>query len=278
MAQSDIMARKKLQIQAGLTEFVYTAARETPTSVKRHLPEKYFNAIATEKGAQRFASRSSLEEKIEFLAYFGVETFLVFSDTKSMGRDKLRYLIGAIKEPDGTSTDSIKRLAEDNIFVTGNRPFCYSLLHASLAQNSRAFIKHSELLRTGYHVKKWGSKIETSEYQDQIEIDKASKVVLRHIAAVSDALTFAESQIDLNAEHVRLLLHLYEKEGYLSYQKIKTKLGGTSRSVNRQIKNCLEKMYIQKHPTRDRKEYLITATGILAINRFIEKVNKSLEL
>lgn len=61
---------KPIELETNLAEFTYTVARETPLSLRRLLPEKFYRAIDSEKGAMRFAHKATPEQRREFFCLF----------------------------------------------------------------------------------------------------------------------------------------------------------------------------------------------------------------
>lgn len=260
-----------------LSEFVYTVARQMPISKRRHLPEKYFKKVANDKAAQRFATMSSIEQKKEFLAYMGIEYITIFVDTDGLTGHDIRTYFGSFQPLDQPQT-TMKKMAEENVFVSSGREFCYNLLHTAMLANKPLFRKAHELARVSYHTQNWGNKIGIAEYKNRQEekdiIERLSNYTLRVMNAAHYSFTVTE--LDLPA--LTILLYLYEKKAYVSRQKIELNFTFSKRQIASSLKVGIEKMFIQKHPRHETKQYIITSTGILAINRFIEKVNKSLEL
>jgi len=265
-----------VQLNINLSEFIYTIAREAPLSAKRRLPEKFFNAILTETKAKRFSVSSSFEQKREFLAYLGIEQFVILADVNKMAHKDIREVLQNIDINDKPS-NIIKKLAEDNIYISSNREYCYSLLNISRLFNTKVYAANLDLIRSSFHEKNWSKNIDVDTHKETKEEIEAMGAFVKFVGAVLAASSSSEITSEVDSETLKMLLFLYRVKEYESQQTISIQCGLSMRQSFLSIARCVELMFVQKHPKQSKKEYQITATGILAVNRFVEKVIKMLD-
>ncbi len=264
------------ELTANLSEFIYTIAREAPLSAKRRLPSKYFDLIKTDKSAKRFSIKSSMDQKREFLAYLGVEQFVIFADVNKLIRPDIREVLSKIDESDGPS-QILKKLSEDNVFISSNREFCYALLHVAQWFNTSVYVQNLDIIRSAYNVNNWDKKLDHEAHKNNIAESEAMAKFIKFVYAVINTNDIAETITEVDSPTTQILLYLYQKKGYVSQEQISLDTGLTMRQVHMSIKRSVELMLVQRHPKDETKEYLITARGITNINGFIEKIIKLLD-
>ncbi len=264
-------------INLSLSEFVYTVSRQMPVSVKRHLPERYYRKILTDKAAKKFAATASFEQKKELLCYLGVEYFTVFADTRSMASEDIRDALKNHEGVEETPATTLKKMAEKNLFISGSRSFCFQLLHHSMITDKPVYRKALEVVRSSYHMAKWGSKLNNPVYRQTVDEAKSLQAFSSFMLQILKANLFCKSLTEVDSLTLMMLMFLHENGGYVSRENITSEFSFSNRQAGVSIKKCLELMYIQKHPLKSKCEYMITSRGVLAVNSFIGKVAKSLD-
>lgn len=262
-----------------LAEFTYTVARETPVSIRRRLPEKYFKAISTEKGAMRFANRSSLDQKREFFTYLGIDHYLVFIDSKkNSGMDFRETLRKFTVEEDPHKT--LQQLVGSNVFISGSKEQAYLMGFLAQGMDTKQYVRDMELIRSSYHIKSYKKNIGIPEYTESVEGKEVAFRASKIISAVLWANDACESVIGIDGASLRLLLYFYlNRQSYFSDDNLKVAMAGglSGRTVSASRKRLFANDYLSHHPIKSKPEYTITATGILLVNQFREKVIKSLD-
>lgn len=270
---------KAAQHDTNLAEFTYTVARQAPISLRRLLPEKLYRAINTEKGAMRFASRSTFEQKREFFAYLGIECFVVFADPKQSASNDFRDVFKQF-DTDEKPVSSLKKLGEENVFVSSNKSFCFLLGHLSQLIDTSSYSRNMELIRSSYHIKNFKNKINTEEHRAAVEHNQASAYLVKLVHGVWWANDICKPLLGITPIDCRVLTYFYiNRQMYLSPETLLDAFAGgvTKREVTWAKRRLLEAMYIQRHPSQKKSEYTITGRGVLAVNKFIEKVMKSFD-
>ncbi len=267
------------QLNTSLSEFTYTVVRQTPQSLRRHLPEKLYRATNTEKGAMRFSVRSTPEQKKEFFAYLGIEHYDVYIDTnKEEGSDFRRILseIGLGDKP----TEILQRLGESNVYICGNKEHAYLLGFVAQTMDTKDYVRSLELIRSSYHVKGFKSKIYIPEHAEANEARDNEIEVSKLMNAMFWGYESCEDILEIDNASLRVLIYFSINRGsYRSQEKVvKAFAGAFSKKAVTGIRiKLLNWNLISRHPLRTRDEYTITAKGILTINKFREKVIKSLD-
>lgn len=270
---------KPVELEVSLAEFTYTVARETPISLRRLLPEKYFRAINTEAGAMKFAHKSTPEQKREFFAYLGIEQFVVYADMKQGDFTDFRKIFSQFNPCDNPQ-GAIKKLAESNVYISSNREFCYTLGHLSQMIDSSSYARNMELIRTGYHMKKFKNKITLQEHNELLEERETSFYLSKIIQSSLIVGRAFKSIAGVDEDSFLFLHHLYmHRDKYFSQIKLGEIFAGIMgpKAIGVSRKKLSTAQFIQRHPEKDKAEYTISGKGILVVNQFREKTLKSLD-
>lgn len=265
------------QSTLSFTEFFYTICRDAPITMKRRLPYQYYQHFLTETKAHKFAAKSTPEQKREVLAYLGVEQFVIYADVSKMTHEDIRVLFKDIPA-EGATAMTLRQLTDKGIFVSSNREFCTTLLNVASTFNTSVYVQELELIRAGYDHKGWGKKIEHEAYKKYQEEAQINEKFVKFVYGVLWAEDSCQQAAEVDAATIRILLYLFLKRGYVGQEKISHSTALTKRQVFISLRNCVNLMYVHKHPIKDEEpEYQITGAGVMAVNRFIEKVVKSLD-
>ncbi len=271
---------KPTQYNTSLAQFTYTVAREAPISLRRFLPEKLYRAISDEKKAMKFASKSSLEEKREFFAYLGIQSFLIFADMKQGNVNDFRQLFKQFDPVEEKAASSIKKLGDSNIYVSSSKEFCYQLSYLAQLIDTAAYARSMELMRTSYHVKGLDNKLNSPEHKEALDEKETATALVRYMYGVLWATDMCQEVTGVDAATIRVLMYFYlNRQIYLTKEKIIASFAGSmsNRQVTLSVRTLLNSMQIQKHSVAANKSYTITGRGILVVNQFRDKVIKSFD-
>lgn len=267
---------QKAHYDPPLAELIYTIAREIPLQLKRNLPDKFFKVIGSEKTAMKFAVNSSLDEKREFLSYLGIQNFLVFANTE---RIHGAHFVEILKKfQSGQQAATIKQIASLGLYVSADKEFVFLLGQISQSIQTKAYSMDMEVLRSGYHVKNWKGSLENKESSEAKSQNDSSIEIIRLLLSGNDVLEFSESSYGVPKTHLLVLLYLYiKKHLFVPHEAIKNKFVGTltPSHIASAYRNLMEHSYVEKHRDWWKKEYSITAKGILMVNQFRDRVLSS---
>lgn len=266
--------RTKFLQEPGLSELVYTVAMTSPISLKRNLPEKYFEATKTAKGARRFAATSSFDQKKEYLECLGYKFMCVVSSVPNIWKPETAAILKKIEKAQGNFDECFER----GLYISSDTKLITALEERSSFSSSRAYIMGLELLRSKKGQPGWPVKLNRPEIDEFYKKEASFDLYVKSMLAVDEAIDSDVSSYDLNVVGNRILLYLYlNRRKYIPYEQI------VSRFVNKcprgQITNSkrklLEHLLIQKHLDTRRKDYTITARGIMAVNQILQNVRES---
>lgn len=270
---------KPVELETNLAEFTYTVARETPLSLRRLLPEKFYRAIDSERGAMRFAHKATPEQRREFFAYLGIEQFIVYADMREGDFSDFRKIFAQFNDNDNPQ-GTIKKLAESNVYITSNRELCYKLGHLAQMIDSTSYARNMELIRASYHAKKFKNKITLQEHQELLEERETSFYLSKLIQSTLSVNDMCKAVTGIDTESFRILHHLYMyRDKYFSQSRLSEIFSGSivPNAVGVSRKKLSSAGLVQRHPAKEKSEYTISGKGILVVNQFRERVIKSLD-
>ena len=256
----------KLPVNSPLREYVYDILYSLPSEDRFKLQGKYYNIGRTNSRAKHFCNTASVEELQHVLTLLGIEWYMVFSPKSFVGGTQ--KMLDEIVEDDnvlGTLRNIIKR----KIFVTGSKQYATLLATITQSANTNIYIKNLQLGKVGYHHRKWTKGITSGATKEANENVAAVQYLTRTIHNSMTAFKTAKfSECDLI-----LLLYLYSlQHAFVDYEKMVESLSGVinPRRMFAAIRRLKQIRTIEKHPKK--KAYTITTTGVLEINKIIERV------
>lgn len=265
------------QFNTSLVDFTYTVAREAPDYLKRLLPGKYFRAILSEKAAMRFATKATMEQRIEFFSYLGIHHYWVFADNKDEVDFRNVFKQFDTGEKPGPT---LKKLGEENVFVCSDKEFCNQLGYLGHLIDTSGYSRNAELLRTSYHIRRFKNRITTEDHKETIEKKDTSLEILKCIQAIFWTEDLCKDITGISLSAFRLLLYLaIHKSEYVSYDSMQEIFAGSmsARELFASRKQLINAALIQRHPAQKNHSWTITGKGILAVNQFRDKVIKSMD-
>lgn len=267
------------QIDTTLAEFTYTLLRQLPPSRLRLLPERLFKVTMTQQAAARFAAKSSDQDKRELFSCLGLETYTIIADLPRESVNDVRFIF---KEYDIKEKPSltIKKLADSNVFITGNKQHCELLGHLTQLLYSDAYPRQMELIRSSHHLRKFRSKIQSREHTESKEAQDLSDHFGKVMHGVLWAADVCEQTTSLDLQALRVLLYFYNhKQSCVSVETLITTFSGaiTAQVIGKCRKRLSDALLIQRHSAQTKAEYTITGRGILIVNQFRDKVIKSFD-
>jgi hypothetical protein len=266
--------RTKFLQEPGLSELVYTVAMTSPISLKRNLPEKYFEATKTSKGARKFAATSSFDQKKEYLECLGYKFMCVISSIPNIWKPETSEMLKRMEKDQG----SVEECYEKGVYISSDKKLIAALEQRSSFTSSRAYVMGLELLRSKKGQSSWSVKLNRPEIEEVYRKEARCNFFAKAVLAIDEGMDSDEMSCGLQATENRLLLYLYlHRKIYLPDDKIVSKL--IKKSSKAQISNSkrklLEELLIQRHADSRRKEYTITARGIIAVNQLLQYITES---
>ncbi len=189
-----------------LNELVYTALFKADYEQKRRMKGKFLRVAINEKSAKRFADSSTLEDKMYVLAILGFEFYFVINKSQKALSD-IKELLPILDA--GKKSAASTSIAERGLFVTSEREILRSLTLVSRVTHHPSYFMDLEILRQGYHIKKWSKKYDQSKDAVHREVDESSRVVCSTILNGIMGARNSPAMVGCTESELMLLLYLY---------------------------------------------------------------------
>jgi hypothetical protein len=250
-----------------LNDLVFTLLYNATPKQQRSLGEKYMKIMQSAAKVRNFVTVCSREEKEYILTHFGFRFFYVVLPEDL---DKLTELNEELESFEGGY--GIK----STMYVHGDQQFAYLLnLYAKAIHHQSHFLNY-ELLRAGYHLKKWkkeNSNPEQMEIRDAMETESH---VLRTIFSTMIMTFLFQGSSGLSLPHIHILTYLaIKRHSYVEKERIYELFKGFgaydrpnyARAALREL--TTEKL-VQKNPADT--AYSITSLGLKKIAEFRDSI------
>lgn len=273
------MSYKPQQYDTTLTEFTYTVARNAPIAFKRFLPEKIFRQIHTEKGAMRFANKSTYDEKFQLFSYLGVGFYIVFANKKNgKGVSDIREIFDQFETGEKPVT-TLKKLAEGNIYICSDKELLYRLGHMAQIIDTKAYVRNQELVRASFNASRLRAKIHIEEHTIPEEEKEDAAELVKLFSKILWVNNICEETSGVDSPTMQILMYLYaNRHAYVAHEKLMEEFAGSLsvRQLTASKSKLAESLMIQRHASRENNSVTITGRGILVVNQFRDKVIKML--
>ena len=249
-----------------LNEFVYTAIFKADIDQKRAVGPKYLKNVLTEKAARSFAEKSSREDKEHVLAHMGYEFYYVIN--------KVGKTIKHIKEfiPILTSKRTAGEvIAEQGVFVTSDKETIRALGLLARLTHSPTYYLDLEILRQGYHLKKWSKRYGGTKDFTFREADENSRLICKMIENSILNSEFSKALIECSTTATILLLYIY-RDITLELKEEKLKESFKGRISTNKYANAIRELSDKNLILRIRGIISITSGGINKVNDFFHSV------
>lgn len=255
-----------------LDEFLYNLMFHSTRHQRERFPPEFMGVFRTSKNAKMFIAKATMEQKLYFLSVLGVDWFL-FCGTKKNATTDLKRIIADFK--DNKPAEALNQVTEKKLFIiSGDQFIDYMGMMASVTHNKN-YSYNVEMMKIGYHLKKWKKDVEYKNYSEVSENKETSEYVIKF------ALTLFLNGISIESNHsikmmdLFILLYLYERKFlYVTQNKIYEYFIGFVKKidVSAAIKRLREIQLISLSSISEAKEYKITTLGINKLNGFIKRV------
>jgi hypothetical protein len=256
----------KNTIDPVLNEFVYTAIFKADMEQKRAVGPKYLKNVMTEKAARSFADKSSREEKEHVLAHMGYEFYYVINKSGKTLKHIKEFL------PILTSKKTAKEtIAEEGVFVTSDKETIRTLGLLARLTHSPTYYLDLEILRQGYHIKKWSKKYGGTKDLAFREADEYSRLICQFIENSILNAEHTKSTMECSRNSIIILLRIYRSlELELYEEKLKEVFKG--RIGDKPYSDAIRELSDNNLILRIRGTISITSAGIIKVNEFFHKI------
>jgi hypothetical protein len=131
-----------------------------------------------------------------------------------------------------------------------------------------------ELLRQGYHIKKWPKIFANKEDMMSRDIDASAKALARSFLSASLLMDAWPGHTRMNDMQMKMLLYLYSvSHTYVSYDSMHSVFVGHTNNFkfSSGVRALEAAGYILKDGHGGKREYTITGSGIKQVNEFIQR-------
>lgn len=251
---------------ANINDFFYTVLFNAPYDRKRRVPEKYLKQMLDEKKAKRFSTHSTMDEKLMVLGHLGFHVFCVVAK-ESVTLRKMKEILHNFENK--KSATALSQVAEEGIFITGDREFNRLLGYTAQGSHSPNFYLNTAFLRAGYHIKNWSKTNINSRDNSWREQSESARAITGLLLKGFDAMQELRNSDSLSENEVKILVYLYfctNLEVTMDHVKKVFKKSIKPAGISTAIRDLISGEFIMKYtPTT----FVISSLGILAINRFL---------
>lgn len=263
-------------VDPALAEFVYTISMTASMAQKRHLPEKFFNVIKTERAAKKFSRTASTDQKKEFLEYMGYSSFFIISNVDNVWSKTCRDVLDKYEHPKGKI--DWQRVIKEGVLVTSDKELVriFSLLSSATA--SKLYRLEQELFRAKSATQKWSNKLELEEHSKIEKQELSTKDFLRYGDVFMEQFIMCDNFLEIGPEELLILFLLYQnKSTFVPHLQIKdhSKWLIPANKITSVECKLLEQIMIRQGFDYRKKEFMITSRGIRTVNQFRERVLKN---
>lgn len=268
------MPNKLLVRNPSLNEFIYTIFYSLTADQKKKLSKPFLFVANSERRAKNFSEFSTLDEKVRLLSELGFENAIVFFQDKINSINGLKVILEKYEKNKVAS--AAKDIADIKVFVSSDKQVKHLLTMMADTISHKSYFLNLEYNRVGYHIKGWKSKRDTPDSIQLNETIENLDLVVNTILNSCNALSFVDSIAGVNQYQMKVLLYLYPyRHTFVIKQKIWDFFAGdfTKGKCTSALKGLFGNGFIRK-PANLSLEYTISASGIEAVNSFINRILK----
>lgn len=260
-------------VTPNLREFLYDILYHFPEDKKFDLKGVYYRIGRSRFHSRKFADTASHEQILHITAMLGMKWFLViYDDTKK--QRYVRDLLGKYKEEKRRT--ELSDIVKNKLYVTSDKKFIQGLGILSDSISTDVYKQYLELSKAGFHARKWYKKLNTPT----VESDRQKDATLKYLAKTIVSSYSTTQRPSLQQYDVIMLLYLYDRENsFVSFSDIETNFFGllSQLKIKRGIHRLMKVGYIEKHISPKRKDYQITAIGIMEANKVLDTTLKTIK-
>ncbi len=243
----------------------------------KKLAPKEIRAIRTAKQARHFVSRSTLDEKLLLLAKLGVQFSFMLHQNNPIAPKHIKELAEKYKEM--SKREILRDLSAEKFVVVTDRVLINFINVMGHYTHSDTYLLNLDFHRVGVYLNKWKKEKEKpniDSIQESLEFARViNKLLFNHTLAMKGIR--GETQIgDLD---FNILMMLYDtKTVYVPRETIEYRFEGMYKKniIAGAIKRLVEKVLIERNPTKRESEYQITSLGSSSVMDFHKKtLNKT---
>ena len=268
------MARNKIIRNPILNAYMYDVCFNLTEEVKRKLPLPYIKVLSSPIRIKNFCEFSSIDTKLRFFHAIGLNNALTVFPDKAKNGKEIQQLI--LKYDDEKLAAGIKGSVGMNVFVTSDKQTAFLVNLMAQTIHTESYALNLDYNKTGYHIKKWSKKIDTSSQRDLEECEDSAKAIIKNFLEASLCLRSSEVLFGMKDVDLNVLMYFYEKmHVYLERDTVYLKfdIHYQKRYITMSIKRLTSEGFLTKHPTDMR--YTINSSGIDLVNRYLNRVIKA---
>lgn len=254
-----------------LNDFIYTILYEATYEQKRGLKGKYLQAAVDCRSAKLFASMSTREEKEYILSYFGFQYFYVVAP-KDVKFAELKEKLKQFKSEH--KVRALKNVAEEGFYVHGDEQFMYLLRLMAKSMHHPSFFLNLELIRQGFHIKKWTKRNFNKKDMDVRETMENDSLLIRTLLSGNLSVKYVPGLTGLTEVEMNILMYFYVyKHTFITEETLKGYFLGvfTKREFQEAVVALVKTDYIRRK-AHNVMEYTITSPGIQAVADYRDTV------
>jgi hypothetical protein len=257
---------------------MYDICFNLPDDVKKKLPMAYRIILASERKTKNFCEFSSIDQKLKFFHYIGLNNSLTIFPDKSKNGRGVNDLLGKYEEEKLAA--ATREHVNLNVYVTNDKQTAFMVNLMAQTIHSNSYLLNLDYNKTGYHINKWSTKIDTNTSRELTDCADSANLIVKTMCETALCLNSSEVLFGINSIDMTILMHLYGKRHiYVTREKVWEAFDHhfQKRFITMSLKRLLLNDFIIKHPEHLTVKYTIGSLGIDMVNRLLNRVIKNNE-
>lgn len=251
------------------TEFVYDCIINATIEERKLLTGQQAGISRNKKKARTWTIRSTVEEKILFLARLNIPCGLIVGCTK----DKIAELKESVRNLSQSRLADL--MAKENIFCISDKTFLSYANVMSANAHSETALLNKDFMRASQRLNEWKQAERNGSIKDVKNSVQATREISKMLYNSIIVSKYALGAFDVNETDLSVMLFLHSKQReFITHTEIKIELNGIYRNfkIGACLKHLMIEKYIEKGVGEFEGSFRLTSWGSDVVNKFQKKV------
>jgi hypothetical protein len=270
------MAQNLILNNPFLNAITYEYCFNLPTETIKNLPIKYRRMLASTNKTKTFCTRSTIDERIIFFHYIGINFGLTIFPDKVKSAVELRKILELYEEEKKSAAQKEQSLVR--VFVTTDKETAHNLSVMGQTSNHETYIKALDFNKVAFTLHGWDKELNSPFQKELLEVYKNADYVLETLLNASILMTSSSELLSINKVQLQILMFLFTKRHtYIKRTDVLEYFMGmtTAAKLAASFKKLILNEYVRKHADWSRGEFTISTAGIKLVNDYISQVFKA---